>query len=189
MAPVSRNLLAAGLTGWIVPDRYEFEQHGPVEYGGGVLRLGRGKPATGIQYRGPLPQGAYEVRIEARRVDGSDFFSSLTFPVRDSHLSLIIGGWGGGVTGLSNLDGMSAVENETTGYTPFENGRWYRIRLAVSPERIQTWLDDESIIDVDIEDRKLSIWWEQEPLRPLGINTWHSAAEIRRLELREVAGA
>src|SRR3954463_5830579 len=52
----------------------------------------------GITYTGDaVPKVNYEVELEARRVDGSDFFVGLTFPVADSHASLILGGWGGAV--------------------------------------------------------------------------------------------
>ena len=171
------------LDNWRVIDTFDFKRHGKVEVVDGTIVLGAGSPATGISYTGKLPRIDYEISLQAKRVEGDDFFCGLTFPVNDSHLSLIIGGWGGGVTGISNLDDRSAVENETTGYTEFERDRWYRIRLRVTAEVVQAWLDDEKIVDVKINDKKLSIWWEQEPARPLGIVTWYTKGAVKDIVL------
>jgi hypothetical protein len=171
------------LDGWRIIDTFDFKRHGKVEVVDGTVVLGAGSPATGISYTGKLPRIDYEISLQAKRIEGDDFFCGLTFPVNDSHLSLIIGGWGGGVTGISNLDDRSAVENETTGYTEFERDRWYRIRLRVTAEVVQAWLDDEKIVDVKIKDKKLSIWWEQEPARPLGIVTWYTKGAVKEVVL------
>ena len=81
----------------------------------------------------------YEVTLETRRIDGFDFFCGMTFPVEKSHCSLVLGGWGGSLTGLSSLDGFDASENETTGSMAFKEGKWYKIRLRVTPEKIEAW--------------------------------------------------
>jgi hypothetical protein len=36
---------------------------------------------------------------------------------------------------------------------------------------------------LDASDRKFSIWWEQEPARPLGIATWNTSAALRNIRL------
>ena len=73
-----------------------------------------GSSMTGVTYQGKdLPRTDYEIRLEAQRIDGTDFFCGLTFPVHDAHLSLIVGGWGGSLVGLSSLDGKDASRNET----------------------------------------------------------------------------
>lgn len=180
-----RNLLAAP-EAWRVLTEHPFSRHGEVQVRAGHLTMAAGQPGTGLGYRGPVPRVDYRITIEARRTAGSDFFSSLTFPILDQHASLIIGGWGGGVTGISNIDGMSAVENQTTGYTPFENGRWYKIELQVTREELTAKLDDAQIILVDVPDRQFNVWLEKEPLLPLGVATWYSGGEIRKMELEEL---
>jgi hypothetical protein len=171
------------LAGWQVVDKHFYAQHGRVEWRDGAAVLDAGKPGTAIVWKGAVPRQNYELRCEAKRIDGDDFFCGLTFPIDNSHCTLILGGWGGGTTGLSNINDDSAVENETTDYIPFENGRWYRIRLRVEPKRIQAWVDDKRIVDVDATDKRFSVWWEQEPVRPLGIATWNTRAAIRNLEV------
>ncbi len=174
------------LDGWKILAINDFDKHGKVSVVDGAIVLDTGRPATGISYQGKLPRINYEISLDAKRVDGDDFFCGLTFPVGKEYCSLIIGGWGGGVTGLSNLDNMSAVENETTGYQEFKNDQWYKIRLRVTEKQIQAWVDEDEIVDVATKDRKFSIWWEQEPVRPLGVASWHTKAALRNITLTPI---
>lgn len=185
MSEQPRNLLAAA-EAWRVLTTNPFDRHGEVEVRPGHLAMAAGQPATGLGYRGPVPRIDYRIEIEARRTEGSDFFCGMAFPILDQYASLIIGGWGGGVTGISNVDGMAAVENETTGYTPFENDRWYRIELRVTEALISASIDGGEILQVEVPDRRFSVWIEQEPLLPLGVSTWYSAGEIRKMQLEEI---
>ena len=57
---------------------------------------------TGITWTNEVPTNNYEISLEAMRVEGSDFFCALTFPVGNDPCSFIVGGWGGGVVGLSS---------------------------------------------------------------------------------------
>lgn len=174
------------LTGWEVIEEYDFGRHGNVAVNDEAIILEAGTPATGIRIAGEFPRMSYEVSLEAKRITGSDFFCGITFPVGEDYLSLVLGGWGGGTTGISNLDGMSAVENTTTGFQDFEQDRWYRVRLAVTQAKVQVWIDDEQIVDVDHKDHKLSIWWEQEPVRPFGIASWYTKSALRNIQLRHL---
>ena len=81
-----------------------------------------GDPFTGINWTNDFPKMNYEVALDAMRVMGSDFFCGLTVPVGDTFCSLIVGGWGGSLVGISSLDGMDASENETTKFISFEIG-------------------------------------------------------------------
>jgi hypothetical protein len=171
------------LKGWRIVKKVDFEKHGKVEVKDSVLLLHEGRTATGVSYTGKLPRDNYEVSLEAKRTTGSDFFCGLTFPVADEYCTFIVGGWGGGVTGLSNVDGLSAEENETTGYTEFKKDKWYKIRLRVSEKAIQGWIDKEQVFDLDRKDRKFAIWWEQEPVRPFGVATWRTGSALRNIRL------
>ena len=174
------------LEGWRVIETFDFKGHGKIEVKDEVITLNQGQPATGISWKGKLPRSNYEFRCEAKRVEGGDFFCGLTFPVKKEYCTLILGGWGGQVVGLSNIDEFSAIENATTQVVEFENNRWYRIRLVVLDERITVFLDDKKIIDVETENRKFSIWWEQEPVTPLGIVTWNTTGALKKLQLKTV---
>jgi hypothetical protein len=174
------------LEGWYVAGEFEFEDHGPVRIEKDSIVLGAGAPATGIRWTGPFPTDNYEVTLDAMRVEGFDFFCGMTFPVADEPCTLILGGWGGGVVGLSNVDSFSAAENETTLNINFKNGRWYRVRLRVTKPRIQVWIDDEEEIDLEREGHSFDIWIQQEAMKPFGIATWYTKAALRNIRVRRV---
>ena len=148
------------------------------------VEIGFGLPMSGLRYLGKIPTLDYEIRLEAKRVSGSDFFCGLTFPVRKSHCSLIVGGWGGSVVGLSNIDGMDASQNETTQYLSLKNDQWYRIQIRVTAQKIEVWLDDKQIINQDIRRQEISLRNEMFPTRPLGLATWQTSAVVKNLEIR-----
>lgn len=170
------------LKNWKITD---FGGQGPVDVEEGKLVIGMGEPLTGVTWDGPeIPKVNYELRCEACRVDGNDFFCGLTFPVGEDPCSLILGGWGGGVIGLSSINGFDASENETTDYYAFEKGKWYPVRLIVTEKRIQAWLDGQKIADVDYTDKQISIRIEVDDCRPLGIATFQTVGAIRDLKMR-----
>jgi hypothetical protein len=122
------------------------------------------------------------------RLSGSDFFCGLTFPVRESHCSLIVGGWGGSVVGLSNVDGMDASENETTQFIDFQTGRWYRIRLRVTEQKIEAWIEQKKVVNLTTTGRKISLrFGDIEKCVPLGISSWMTGAALREIRLRRLS--
>lgn len=161
-----------------------FTGAGKVSVEKGTIVIGRGM-MTGITWTNPFPRSNYEVRLEAVRLEGSDFFAGITFPVQNAYCSWINGGWGGSVVGLSSLNGRDASENESSTTMDFEKGRWYRLRLRVTDERIQAWIDDELFIDVALEGREISLrWGEIELSAPFGIATYGTTGALRKLEYR-----
>ena len=121
---------------------------------------------------------------------GSDFFCGLTFPISSKKecVTLILGGWGGGTVGISSIDEQSASENETTRYMSFEDGQSHDVRVVVEEKRLRVFLDENSIIDVATEGRKLGLRSGMiDYCVPLGIATFQTSAEIRGLRWRSLA--
>jgi hypothetical protein len=167
----------------------------PTEFGGqgestvdnGTILLAHGEPLTGVTWDGTPPMHMnYEIELDAQRVDGSDFFCALTVPVDKSNCSLIIGGWGGTLCGISNLDDNDAANNETTKLHEFKNKQWYHIRLRVEPEKLQAWVDDEQIVNVNTKDKKIGIRFEVELSKPLGIASYQSSAALKNIQWRAI---
>lgn len=166
----------------------EFGGEGPVEVEDGVLIIGRGQPLSGITWDGgEIPRVNYEIRLQAKRIEGSDFFCALTFPVQDDVCTLVLGGWGGSLTGLSSLNGADASENQTTDFYAFEEGRWYDVRLVVTEHTIQAWLDDVQLADVDYTQLEVGIRFEMELSRPLGVATYNTVGALRDFRIRELS--
>lgn len=176
------------LKGWRVVDKTIYNKHGnvTVDPKPKTLIMNSGQPGTAIAWKGIFPCFDYEVQLDAKRIDGSDFFCGLTFPFDTSHVTLILGGWGGGATGLSNVDNMSAVENETSSFRDYKKDQWYSIRLRVTSQKIEAWVDDDQIIDLNTVDRDFSIWWEQEPVRPFGIANWYTTSGLRNIRVKRI---
>ncbi|MCF7708556.1 MAG: DUF1080 domain-containing protein [Verrucomicrobia bacterium] len=171
------------LEGWKIT---KFGGQGPVSVEDGKITLGMGAMATGITWTNDLPRLNYEIALEAMRVDGNDFFCGLTFPVGDSYCSFIVGGWGGGVVGLSCLDSQDASQNETTTIRGFKKKQWYLIRVRVLADRIQCWIDDEKVVDVDTTGKVITIRPEVRLSRPLGIASWITEAALRNIQIRPI---
>ena len=153
----------------------------------GVLQLQWGESLSAMKWTGPPLTLPFEIELEARRVDGTDFFCGLTFPARASGecLTWVVGGWGGGLVGISSLDDRDAAENGTARPTAFEKGRWYRLRLARHGERLEAWIDGTQVVDLDTTGRKLSL--RPGPIdccAPFGLATWQTTGEFRTLRWR-----
>ncbi len=169
--------------GWIPSD---FSRPGEVVFTDTAVVLHAGDPMTGITWTGDHPRINYEIAFEAQRVDGRDFFCGLTFPVGDSPCTLILGGWGGTVVGLSSVDGLDASENETRTSMEFEAGQWYRILLRVTDREITAYVDDELVVALETEGRRFSVRPEVSRSRPLGIATWRTTGALRDLRIRSL---
>ena len=176
----------SSLDGWRVTD---FGGGGRVELQQGLMIFRMGTPFTGVNYTNAVPKLNYEVTFEAMRVAGEDFFCGLTFPVGDSFVSLIVGGWGGTVVGISSIDGEDASGNETSRTMNFETGHWYRIRLRVSEQKIEAWLDQKEIVNVVTTGHRLSLRaGDIELSKPFGLASWATSAAFRDIKIRNVAG-
>ena len=175
------------LTGWKASD---FFKPGEVAVKDGAIVLNRGTKMTGVTYAGKdFPKLDYEVSYEARKTDGDDFFGSATFPVGDSFCSLIIGGWGGSTVGLSSINGANASENSTTQSREFKQDQWYKIRLRVTEPKIEAWIDDEKIVDLESKRLKFSIRIDCDPSKPFGIATYDTVGELREIRLKALTPA
>jgi hypothetical protein len=176
------------LDGW---REAEYKGHAGIHVENQSLILEPGSPMTGATYVGPFPKSDYEVRFEAERLQGNDFFASLTFPVDESFCTWVAGGWGGDIVGLSSIDGWDAASNETRTYFNFQTALWYRFHLQVTPEKIQAWIaeantpNDRPIIDVAIAGRTIGLRFADMKLSaPLGFASYLTKGAVRKIEYR-----
>jgi hypothetical protein len=173
------------LEGWKSTD---FGGQGEVEVKDGQIILNAGQPLTGItwQKKDKLPKENYEITLQAMKRKGDDFFCGITFPVRESHASFIVGGWGGSLVGLSSINDLDASENETTDYAKLEHNKWYKIRVRVTKDKIECWLNDKQMVDVATKDKKISTRIEVDANKPLGIASFNVEAALKDIKLRRL---
>lgn len=174
------------LEGWKIAS---FGGEGEVRAEKGELIMEMGQPLTGITWKAgdKLPTDNYEISLQAMKKKGDDFFCGLTFPVGDSHATFVIGGWAGSVVGLSNIDGLDASENETTQYEKFDHNKWYAVRVRVADGKIECWLDDKQMVDVELKDKRISTRIEVDVNKPLGVCCYNVDAALKDIKLRRLA--
>ena len=172
------------LDNWQVID---FEGHGDISIADSSIIIGKGELISGIRWTEDFPKTNYEINLYSKRIDGSDFFCGMTFPVKESFLTLVLGGWGGTMTGLSCIDGYDAANNMTGNIFRFASGWWYAIRLRVTDKKIEVWIEDEKIVDFTIENSRLSLRWEVESSVPFGITTYKTIGAIRNISLQMIS--
>jgi hypothetical protein len=176
------------LSGWKVADMIE---GGTVTVlPDGSVECGFGNPMTGIAYTNTPPRMNYELSLEVMRVQGMDFFAALTLPIETNGCTVIIGGWGGGLCGISSFDYMDASENPWSENLSFENERWYTLRVRVTPGVLQVSLDGTRYtarIEFDSASRfSLRPGSDIDKTAPLGLATYRTKAHWRNFTLTPI---
>ncbi len=157
----------------------------------GHLEFGFGAVITGVNWNADPPASSnYEISLEAMKLDGNDFFLALTFPVKESHATFVVGGWGGGIVGISCVDDLNASENETMSIDGFAKDVWHKVTVRVSDDRLQAWIDDTEKVDLDLTDRKISLLpGDIELSAPIGIAAYQTRAQYRNIVWRSLPAA
>lgn len=166
---------------------------GPVSWEDGqVMVIEQGEMISGAVYKKAdmLPKTNYEITLEAQRLQGVDFFCAVTFPVGSLErcATLVLGGWGGSVTGISSIDGMDAANNATGTFQRYEDDKWYKVRLRVTPKNLSAWIDDKQVVDIDIEGREVGVRPGLiEAYVPLSLTTFNTTGAIRKVVMTELS--
>lgn len=154
------------------------------------IRIEAGFPLAGIVYTGTksfpvekFPNSNYELQIKAKKEDGEDFFCGVTFPVGKSSCSFIPGGWGGSLTGLSSIDGVDASGNKTKTFQNYRSNKFYDIRIRVTDQKVQCWIDKKKVVDQVRKGVKFSIRGDVNQTKPLGICNFQTTSVISSIQL------
>ena len=164
----------------------QFGGEGPVQIDDDSITLGIGDPLTGVSWTGEMPTENYRFSFEAQRIEGFDFFAAATFPIGDGFATFVPGGWGGGVVGLSSINGYDASENETTQYRPLKDNTWYCFAVEVRPDTVKAFIDQSEVFSVAREDKKFSLRAEMDLCKPIGIAAFQGDAVIRNVRLTKL---
>lgn len=165
-------------------------EEGGVSIKAGEIELQPGQPMTGARFDAAawkaagMPTTRYAIEYEAMRVAGNDFFGTVTFPVNDSHVSLVVGGWGGTLVGISNIDDMDANENSTRANAYFENNHWHQVRIEVRDDDLQAWINHKLFINTSTKGRKLGLRsGDIEKCVPFGFASYATQSRIRHIRI------
>jgi len=175
------------LSGWRVVRGFAGfpEKGGKVRAENGRIVLERGERLTAIAWTGAFPRADYEVKVDAMRVAGQEDFSSLVFPVEESPCTLILGGFGGTVTGVATVDGKYPYERRGTPIV-FERGRWYTVRLRVTKAKIEAWIDDQRIVDFERAAHTFGRGGWVQAVKSFGLFSHRTEAAVRNIRLRRL---
>ena len=142
---------------------------------------------AGLGAIGPVPRTNYEVQVEAMRISGDGDFASLHFPVGEESCELLVGILNGGkIVGVGRIDGRPAENNETTHNITFQLNRWYSVRLRVTDDRLEAWIDSEKLIDLSRKGRGFTTWLNAGWDSPLAVYAFRGKAAIRSIRIREL---
>ena len=165
----------------------DYEGHGTVSIADSCIIIGKGEYISGIRWTDDFPKSDYEVTLHAKRVEGNDFFCGMTFPVKESFVTLVLGGWGGSLCGLSCIDGYDAANNYTSKIFHFGTGAWWFVRLKVTEKKIEAWVEQDKIVDFTIDNSGLSLRMEVESSVPFGITTYKTTGALRDIRLHMIS--
>lgn len=161
-----------------------FGGEGEVVHSDRGLELGQGSPLTGVTFGDAPSPPRYELEAVVARLRGNDFFCGLTFPTARGNLTLVLGGWGGAVCGLSSLDGVDAGSNETRRLRSFAIDQDHRVCVVVDGDRIAVRLDGEPFLDCDLTGKAVGVRAEVEPSQPFGWCSYLTWARLSSLRWR-----
>ena len=173
------------LDGWEIV-RYGGEGEPYVKNGVLTLPMAYSGNSTGVRWIGDsLPVNNYAIYYEARRVEGNDIFGGLSFPYGNTFATLIVGGWGGAVCGLSCIDGNDASSNETTKYINLKDHQWYPVQLRVTTDSICAVIDTVQVVDIATAGKKIHLRGGT-LASSLTLTTYRTTGEIRNFRIKKL---
>lgn len=159
-------------------DSGSFPSSGKVEIKDGAIILQRGAPLTVLSWRGIYRSVDYELQFEVKRFEGDSVRFGMVLPIQQSFVALMLGE----TAELCCLDGASQKIAEKTKLI-FDTERWHPVRLRVTAEHIQAWVDDQEVVDQSAAGRQFSLPRELVPAAPIAVMTQNATAAVRNIIL------
>jgi hypothetical protein len=64
----------------------------------------------------------------------------------------------------------------------FEKDKWFKIRVRVTDDKLEAWLDEDQMVDLELKDRKISLLpGDIELSVPVGIASYQTRAQYRNI--------
>jgi len=161
------------LEGWKVDDRARGRV--AVEKGCIYMMMAKGKLSR-IEWREDFPRTNYEVTLEVLWVDGSHDFCRIVFPVGSDHSRF---GMQHSLLGLQLSDGPDIYENTTKQRVKFKQKAWYKVRLRVTDDHVQVWINGKSTVRVPREHYQFG----RKGQEPFALAAWETGVAYRSIVL------
>ena len=125
----------------------------------------------------------FEYTVEAKKTSGREGFLILFRVKNDKEFYWVnLGGWQNERHGIERRNADQSRQGGI-GRHPngsIETGKWYKIRVRCEGTKIEVFLDDEKILEVDDPDGPKH--------GQCGIGTWSTQAEFRNIEVKSLDG-
>jgi hypothetical protein len=66
------------------------------------------------------------------------------------------------------------------------NKKWFHIRVRVEPGKIQAWIDEDRVVNLETAEKRIGIRLEMESSTPLGVATWNTAAALKNIQIKKL---
>lgn len=159
---------------------------GEVEFDEQGVLMRFGSPLTGVRWLGDALPDSYEVEVRAARIDGNDFFCGLNLPIGTDSATVVLGGWGGALCGLSCIDGMDASMNATRSFQDFSRGEVHVLRVRVDPQEVYAEVDGAELFRHTRGEGVLSLRAEVQPVGSFGVTCFQTTARIESVRWRPI---
>jgi alpha-N-arabinofuranosidase len=123
----------------------------------------------------------YEFSLEARKIAGNEGFLILLRATDDAHFWVNLGGWQNSGHQLQHVGPPRTVDLDRRVPGNIDANRWYKIRVRVEGQRVQTFLDDQLVLTSNIPN-------DLSHPGAVGVGSWQTSVEYRNARVTGLDG-
>lgn len=154
---------------------------GEVEIDGRQIVLNTGDPLTGVSWFGPMPTKDFEITVEAK-IDDAELIS-VAFPVGTERAAIQLDA-DNRKAGLYHIDGTGLHDDPMAAIFDGSVAGWHQLRIRVTEQRVQTWLNGQSIADQERTGSSFGAPEGFSPMHPLSMVASNGSASLRNIRIR-----
>ena len=172
------------LDGWRLARGRDVTPRGEVRVSSGVLSISCSDGLAGVESVHRLPTVDYEVALDAMVLKGTPRLCRIVFPIGSTKCVLAVGSGSGTAAGLHQVDGKDFMPGRRV---DFMMKRWYSLRLRVTVDRIQTWIDGREVLSFSTERRRFTVHPTFVGIGPFGLVANGNHLALRNIRFRRLS--